>query len=151
MPRLSGKIVPHISGKRQQGSQWITTATHLIPSSDQVRFRQRLDDQIQNSMSKISIGPPELPLLLERDLESQLEDVPMVEVVTAEDREAVVNADRREGRRNDGEVTKQKTRTANFNKHRKKRRGYLAKQKWNEKQITSIAKLQTTLISYTLI
>ena len=43
------------------------------PSSDQVRFRQRLDNPIQNSMSKHSIGPPPA-LLLERDLESQLEE-----------------------------------------------------------------------------
>jgi len=77
------------------------------PSSNQVRFRKGLDDRIQNGMSKISIGPPALPL--ERDLESQLEDLPMVEEVRAEDRETVVNADRRGGRRNDGEVTKQKT------------------------------------------
>ena len=46
------------------------------PSNDQVRFRQGLDDQIKKDTSKTSIGPPALPL--ERDLESQLEDVPMV-------------------------------------------------------------------------
>ena len=73
------------------------------PSSDHIRFRQRLDKPIpvQDSMSKLSIGPPPA-LPLERDLESQLEYVPMVEVVRAEDREAVVNANRRDERRNDG-------------------------------------------------
>ena len=91
--------------------------------SDQVRFRQRLDDQIQNDgMSKICFGPPAHPL--ERDLESQLEDVPMVKVVRAEDSEAVVNADRKKGRKNNGAVAKQNTRTGNLNKDRKKRRRY---------------------------
>jgi len=75
-------------------------------------------------MSTISIGSPTLPL--ERDLASQLEDVPMVEVVISEDREAVVNADGKKGRRNDGEVTKQKTNTANLNRQRKKHRRSLA-------------------------
>ena len=69
-----------------------------------------------------SIGP------LERDLESQLEDVQMVEVGSTEDREVDVNVGRKDGRsRNDGEVTKQKTRTANLNKDRKNRRRSQAK------------------------
>ena len=72
-------------------------------------------------MIKTSIGPPVLPL--ERDLESQLEDVPMVEVVRVEDREAMVHADRKEGRMHDGrEVAKQKTNTTKRNRQRKKHR-----------------------------
>ena len=47
------------------------------PSSGQVRFRQRLDNPIQNSMSKLGIGPPPA-LPLERILEAQLDDVPTV-------------------------------------------------------------------------
>jgi len=69
---------------------WNTPSPPRIPtpSSDQIRFRQRLDNPIpvQDSMSKLSIGPPPA-LPLERDLESQLEDVQMVEVVRAVDRE----------------------------------------------------------------
>ena len=68
-------------------------------------------------MSKLSIGPsPALPL--ERNLESQLENVPMVEVVRAEDIEAVVNADRRNGRKNDGGSAKHKTKIARKNRQR---------------------------------
>jgi len=92
--RLSGEIVPKLSGTRQQESQWIY---HLG------------------------------------------------EVVRAEDREAVVNADRRDRRRDDGGAAKQKTKTANLNKQRKKRRRSQA-----PKTNHIIAKLQTTLISYIL-
>jgi len=46
----------------------------------------------------------------------------MVEVDRADDREDVVNADRKEGRRNDGEVAKQKTKTTKRNRQRKKHR-----------------------------
>jgi len=58
----------------------------------------------------------------------------MVEVVRAEDREAVVNADRRNGRRNDGGVAKPKTKTAKLSKQRKKKRQSQAEQKWNDSQ-----------------
>jgi len=84
-------------------------------------------------MSKLSIGPPPA-LPLEWNLQSELEDVPMVEVVRAEDREAVVEADRRDGGRNDGGIAKPKTRTANLSKQRKKKRQSQAKQKWNDSQ-----------------
>jgi len=66
-------------------------------------------------MSKLSIGPPPA-LPLERDLESQLEDVPMMDVARAEDRKDVVEAYRRYERRNDGGVAKQKTKTVKRNK-----------------------------------
>ena len=76
------------------------------------------------------------------------------EVVRAEDREAVVNADRRDGRRNDGGVAKQKTKTANLNRQRKKRmirrRSQAKKSGTTPKTNHIIAKLQTTLISYIL-
>jgi len=88
-------------------------------------------------MIKTSIGPPVLPL--ERDLESQLEDVPMVEVVRVEDREAMVHADRKEGRMHDGrEVAKQKTNTTKRNRQRKKHRRSQAKQMLNDSQNQSI-------------
>jgi len=99
-------------------------------------------------MSKTSIGPP--ALYLERDLESQLEDVPMVEVIRAEDREADVTVDRRDGRRNDGGVTKQNTKTAN---RKPQEASKISSSKIAEKlpkPIKYIAKLLTTLISYTL-
>jgi len=70
-------------------------------------------------MNKLSIGPPPV-IPLERNLESQLEDVPMVEVVRAEDRKAVVDADRREGRINDGETVKPKSYSTRKNKRRTK-------------------------------
>ena len=68
------------------------------------------------------------------------------EVVRAEDREAVVNADRRDGRRNDGGVATQKTKTANLNRQRKTRRRSQAQNERNDSQNQS----QTTLISYIL-
>jgi len=37
------------------------TSTQSTPISDQARFQQELD-QVQRSMDKASIGPPELPL-----------------------------------------------------------------------------------------
>ena len=96
--RLSGKIVPKLSGTRQQESQWIY---HLGG------------------------------------------------VVRAEDREAVVNTDRRDGRRNNGGVAKQKTKTANINRQRKKRRRSQAQKSGTTPKTNNIiAKLQTTLISY---
>ena len=102
-----------------------------IPSSDTVRFRQKLDNPVQDIMSKFDIGPPPT-LPLERDLESQLEYVPMVEVVRAEVREAEAEADRKDGRRNDGGVAKPKPKTAKLHKQRKKKRQSQAKQKWND-------------------
>jgi len=53
----------------------------------------------------------------------------------------------KDGRRNAGEDTKQKTSTANFNKHRKKRRRSQP-QKGGTTPKTNLAKLQTTLITY---
>ena len=82
-------------------------------------------------MSKLSIGPP-LALPLERDLESQLEYVPMVKVVRAEDREAVVEAERRDGRKNDRGVAKPKPKTAKLHKQRKKQRQSNAHKKRND-------------------
>ena len=121
--------------EKRTDTYWNTPPPPRIqtPSSDQVRFRQKLDNPVLDSMSKLDIGPqPALPL--ERDLESQLEYVPMVEVVRAEDREAVVEAERRDGRRNDGGVAKPKPRTTKLHKHRKKKRQSQAKQKWNDSQ-----------------
>jgi len=58
----------------------------------------------------------------------------MVEVVRTEDREAVVEADRRDEQRNDGGGAKQKTKTAKLSKQRRKKCQSQAKQKWNDSQ-----------------
>jgi len=113
------------------------------PSSDQNRFRQGLDNPIQDSMSKLDIGPPPA-LPLERDLESQIENVPMVEVVRAEDREAEVEADRKDGRRNDGGVAKPKPKNCKAPQAAQEKATIASQTKVERllKPITLIAKLQ---------
>jgi len=85
-------------------------------------------------MSKLSIGPPPA-LPLERKLESQLEDVPMVDVVEQRiERPRWKQIERTEGGMMEGlqSQSAKNCKTAKRNKQRKKKRQSQAKQKWND-------------------
>ena len=92
VPTIENKLVApaeHVQQairENRPGAFWGTTPRNSMdiippsissPSSGQVRFRQRLDNPSQNSMSKLNIGPPPA-LPPERDVELQLENVPTV-------------------------------------------------------------------------